>query len=81
MASAKYRPSSANTAADTSRVDVETRGEQMTVISEYKRTCDKKIGGCGKTIDVNNMVTVVRGELHLCTRCAGKKIAKSLKRR
>jgi len=44
--------------------------------SKHKRECDKKIGGCGRTMEIDSVVTVERGKLHMCKRCASKIIRK-----
>lgn len=46
----------------------------MSLVSHYKRKCDKDIGGCGKVIDISETVSVVRGKFHLCKKCAGKEL-------
>lgn len=42
----------------------------------YKRKCDKEIGGCGHLVDITNAVTLKKGKLHLCQRCAGRIVRK-----
>ena len=47
----------------------------MSMVSLFKRRCDKEIGGCGKkNVDKDNVVSVVRGKLHLCLGCAAKQL-------
>jgi len=46
----------------------------MGIVSKYKRSCDKGIGGCGRIVDAMEVVTVEKGMWHLCKRCAGKLI-------
>ena len=52
----------------------------MSMLNHYKRRCDKKIGGCGRTIDIDRTISVERGELHLCKLCAGKIIRTFIKK-
>jgi hypothetical protein len=51
----------------------------MTVLSTYKRECNKSIGGCGKEIDITTAVTVSKGTLHLCKCCAGAILRRTIK--
>ena len=44
----------------------------MTILSYYKRKCDK----CGKTMDKDSSVSIVRGKIHYCIKCAGKELNK-----
>ena len=51
----------------------------MSMVSLFKRRCDKEIGGCGKkNVDKDNVVSVVKGTYHLCKTCAGKELKKHL---
>lgn len=52
----------------------------MSVISHYKRICNVEIGGCDKKIDIDDTVSVKRGELHLCKPCAGKILYKYIQK-
>ena len=48
----------------------------MSIISHYKRRCDKDVEGCGKRIDVNIVgATVIKGKKHLCRTCASNQLA------
>ena len=46
----------------------------MSMISYYKRRCDKEVEGCGREVDITRCVSVVRGKLHLCLGCAAKQL-------
>ena len=47
----------------------------MSMISRFKRKCDKEVGGCGKrNVDKDRVVSVIKGKYHLCITCAGKVI-------
>ena len=42
----------------------------MSIINLYKRKCNE----CRKVIDKDYAVSVIRGKIHCCHRCAGKLI-------
>jgi hypothetical protein len=48
----------------------------MSIVSLFKRKCDKEIGGCGKkNVDKDRVISVIKGKKHLCITCAGGQLA------